>query len=305
MQTCAVTKGLKGAELTDFDALLQAGAAGFTDDGVNLGSAALCMQAMERAAACDALLSFHEEDPSLVCSPGVNFGSEAAKQLGVPGAKPASEEAMIGRDIALALRTGARVSFQHVSTANSVRLIRAGKSLGARIYAEVTPHHLSLTEETVLRHGTNARMNPPLRTEEDRQALIGGLLDGTLDVIATDHAPHTAAEKARDFAHAPSGIIGLETAFSVCNTFLVQARCLSPMGLIAMMSRRPAELYGLTGKAVAVGNRAELVLLDWTAQTVYERYQSKGSNSPYTGMPLTGAVQTTVMGDYVTRQNDT
>lgn len=300
LQTCAVTKGLKGRELTDFERLLQAGAVGFTDDGVNLTNAALCKEAMERAAACGALLSFHEEDPTLVGSPGVNAGSEAARCLSLPGADAASEEAMIGRDIALALHTGARVLFQHVSTANAVRLIRAGKGLGAKIWAEATPHHISLTEDAVIKYGTHARMNPPLRTEKDRQALIAGLLDGTIDMIATDHAPHTEEEKAREFAKAPSGIIGLETAFSVCNTYLVQTKCISEIGLIAMMSRRPAELYGLDGKAVRVGNRAELVALHWSEQVQYTAYHSKGKNSPYTNQPLIGKVHTTIMGDRVT-----
>lgn len=297
LQTCAVTKGLQGTQLTDFDALLDAGAVGFTDDGVNLTSAALCELAMERAAACGALLSFHEEDPALVLSPGVNYGSAAAEKFGVPGAKPSAEEAMIGRDIALALRTGARVVFQHVSTAKAVRLIQMGKLAGASIYAEVTPHHLALTEDAVLEHGTYARMNPPLRTAADRAALIAGLTDGTIDMIATDHAPHTAEEKSRPFAQAPSGIIGLETAFSVCNTVLVRPQVLSKMALIEHMSCRPAQIYGLKDKAVSVGNLAELVLLDWDTDKIYTSYASQACNTPFTGMPLYGAVHSVIMGD--------
>lgn len=296
LQACAITKGLEGKELTDFEALLQAGAAGFTDDGVPLMDAALTMRAMEQAAKCGTLLSFHEEAPEFVASPGVNAGSAAAEKFGVPGAQPISEEVMIARDIALALRSGARVVFQHVSSALSVALIRAGKALGAKIYAEVTPHHLALTEDTVLEHGTLARMNPPLRTEADRQALIAGLKDGTIDMIATDHAPHTADEKARDFASAPSGIIGLETAFSVCNTALVKAGRMNRMQLLTRMSKNPAEIYGLTGKSIEPGNRAELVILDWDATKTYTSYQSKSSNSPFTGKPLRGAVQSIVMG---------
>ena len=167
LQAGSVTKGLKGQELTDFDALLKAGAPCLTDDGINLTSAALCRTAMVEAAKRGTLLSFHEEEPSLVPSPGVNYGSEAAKHFGVPGAMASAESAMIGRDIALALDTGARVLFQHVSSAQSVALIRAGKAMGAKIYAEVTPHHLSLTEDDVPAHGTYARMNPPLRKEAD------------------------------------------------------------------------------------------------------------------------------------------
>ena len=300
LQAGAVTKGLKGQELTDFDALTAAGAPCLTDDGINLTSAGLCRAAMERAAARDILLSFHEEEPSLVPSPGVNFGSAAAQQFGVPGAMPSAETAMIARDIALALDTGARVVFQHISCGQSAALIRAGKALGAKIYAELTPHPPSQTDDDVCTHGTYARMNPPLRREADRQALIDALADGTVDMIATDHAPHTAEEKARDFAKAPSGITGLETAFSVCNTYLVKTGRLTPMHLVDKMSRAPAEIYGLTGRAVAKGNFARLVLLDWSCDTVYKSYKSKGINTPYTNMPLTGAPRAIATGTRVT-----
>ena len=303
-QACAITRGLKGQELTDFAALLAAGAPGFTDDGVNLTDASLCLRAMEEAVRQYTLLSFHEEDKSLVFSPGVNAGSAAARQLGLPGAHPSSEEAMVARDIALALRTGARVVFQHISSGRTIDLIRAGKALGARIYCEVTPHHLSLTEDAVLTHGTYARMNPPLRTEADREALIAGLIDGTVDLIATDHAPHTAEEKARPFDKAPSGITGLETAFSVCNTFLVQTGRLSKLALLEKMSKTPADIYGFAGKAIVPGNRAELAVLDWDCEKVYKTYYSKGINTPYTGMPLTGAPVCTIMGDRVVIPGD-
>ena len=300
LQAGAVTKGLKGQEMTDFAALRAAGAPCLTDDGINLTSAGLCRAAMEQAAALDILLSFHEEEPSLVPSPGVNYGSAAAQQFGVPGAMASAETAMIARDIALALDTGARVLFQHVSSAQSAALIRAGKALGAKIYAEVTPHHLSLTEDDVPAHGTYARMNPPLRKEADRQALIDALADGTIDMIATDHAPHTAEEKAREFAKAPSGITGLETAFSVCNTYLVKTGRLTPMQLIEKMSKAPAEVYGLTGRAVAAGHFARLVLLDWDNEMIYKEYKSKAINTPYTGMTLTGAPRAIVTGARVT-----
>lgn len=300
-QACAITRGLKGRELTDFGALLAAGAPGFTDDGINLTDMHTCLLAMEQAAKYDAVLSFHEEDKSLVLSPGVNYGSRAAAALGVPGALPSSEEAMVARDIALALRTGARVVFQHISSGLSVDLIRAGKAMGAKIYCEVTPHHLSLTEDAVLEHGTYARMNPPLRREADRQAILRGLADGTVDLIATDHAPHTAAEKAKPFAQAPSGITGLETAFSVCNTYLVQTGVLTKMQLLEKMSKNPAKVYRFAGKSIEPGHRAELCVLDFTCDKVYTKYYSKGINTPYTGMPLKGAPVCTVMGDQVVR----
>ncbi|MFR0925234.1 MAG: dihydroorotase [Butyricicoccaceae bacterium] len=299
LQAGSVTKGLKGQELTDFDALLKAGAPCLTDDGINLTSAALCRTAMAEAAKRGTLLSFHEEEPSLVPSPGVTTARKAAtfRRTGRNGERGS---AMIGRDIALALDTGARVLFQHVSSAQSVALIRAGKAMGAKIYAEVTPHHLSLTEDDVPAHGTYARMNPPLRKEADRQALIAALADGTIDMVATDHAPHTAEEKAREFAKAPSGITGLETAFSVCNTYLVQTDKLTPMQLVDRMSKAPAEIYGLTDRAVQAGNFARLVLLDWDTEKVYETYKSKGINTPYTGKKLTGSPKAIVTGAKVT-----
>lgn len=297
LQACAITCGLKGKELTDFEVLHAAGAPGFTDDGVNLTDAKLCYEAMLRAKALEVPLSFHEEDPKFILSPGVNAGSMAAIQFGVPGAMPSSEECMIARDIALAQRTGARVAFQHISSALSVDLIRKGRELGADIHAEVTPHHLSLTELDVLEHGTNARMNPPLRTERDRMALIEGLKDGTIDMIATDHAPHATEEKDRPFAKAMSGITGLETAFSVCNTALVHAGYLSRMELMTAMSKNPADFYRLGDRAIAPGNRAELMIADWDEPIVYTEYKSKSTNTPFTGKPLFGRVYAVVVGE--------
>lgn len=303
LQAAAVTKGLKGEALTDFAALHAAGAPGFTDDGINLTNPKLCLEAMCRAKNLNVPLSFHEEHPDFILSPGVNYGSAASIKFGVPGAMPSSEECMIARDIALALRSGARVAFQHVSSGISVQLIRAGKQLGADIHAEVTPHHLSLTEEAVLDYGVNARMNPPLRTEHDRRALIEGLKDGTIDMIATDHAPHAAEEKDQPFAKAPSGITGLETSFAVCNTALVQTGELTKLELLRVMSRNPAEFYGLTGKSVEVGNRAELMIADWEAPVVFTKYRSKSANTPFTGRELTGKVCAIVMGDqYYTQE---
>lgn len=298
LQDCAVTKGLGGKELVDFEALHKAGAPGFTDDGVNLTSGKLCLEAMRRAKALGVPLSFHEEDPAYVLSPGVNYGSKAAKKFDVLGAMPSSEEEMIARDIELALMTGARVAFQHISSAKSVALIRAGKARGADVHAEATPHHLALTQDDVLTYGVNARMNPPLRTEQDRQALIAGLADGTIDMIATDHAPHTAEQKNRPFAQSMSGITGLETAFSVLNTALVCTGKLTPMQLMRCMSQNPAQFYNLTGKSIEEGNRAELMIADWNADITYTSYRSKSSNTPFTGKPLKGEIKGVVCGTY-------
>ena len=294
LQAGSVTKGLKGQELTDFDALLKAGAPCLTDDGINLTSAALCRTAMAEAAKRGTLLSFHEEEPSLVPSPGVNYGSEAAKHFGVPGAMASAESAMIGRDIALALDTGARVLFQHVSSAQSVALIRAGKAMGAKIYAEVTPHHLSLTEDDVPAHGTYARMNPPLRKEADRQALIAALADGTIDMVATDHAPHTAEEKAREFAKAPSGITGLETSLALGITSLVKPGHLSLTELMEKMSLNPATLYKLDCGRMEEGAPADFVIFDENEKWVVDSFASKATNSPFLGAELTGRVRYTI-----------
>ena len=207
---------------------------------------------------------------------------------------------MIARDIALALDTGARVLFQHVSSGQSAALIRAGKALGAKIYAEVTPHHLSLTEDDVPAHGTCARMNPPLRREADRQALIEALADGTIDMIATDHAPHTSAEKA-DFLHAPNGSIGMETSFAAAYTALVKTGVLTLTELIEKMSVRPAELLGIEAGAIGAGEVADIALIDeheaWVVDP--EKLHGKSRNTPVKGMTLTGRVKATVCGGRV------
>lgn len=296
LQASAITKGLQGEEMTDFAALLAHGTPCFTDDGINLTDTTLAERAMHEAVAHDTLLSFHEEAPAYVDSPGVNAGSPAAAHFGVPGASHVAEDMMVERDIALAEKTGARVLFQHLSSAKTVDLLREAKKNGVKVYGEVTPHHLALNQDAVLEHGTYARMNPPLRTEADRLALIAGLCDGTLDVIATDHAPHTTAEKARPFAKAPSGITGLETAFSVCNTALVETGMLTRMQLLEKMSKNPAEIYRLENRAVKVGNFARLCVLDWQKATVYTSYRSKSENSPFTGKPLVGTPVATICG---------
>ena len=296
LQDCAVTKGLGGKELVDFEALHEAGAPGFTDDGVNLTSGKLCLEAMRRAKALGVPLSFHEEDPAYVLSPGVNYGSKAAKKFDVLGAMPSSEEEMIARDIELALMTGARVAFQHISSAKSVALIRAGKARGADVHAEATPHHLALTQDDVLTYGVNARMNPPLRTEQDRQALIAGLADGTIDMIATDHAPHSKEEKAKPITEAPSGIIGLETSLALGITSLVKPGHLSLIQLLEKMTINPAKLYHLPYGQLAEGKAADLVIFDENECWTPTEYASLSSNSPFTGTPMYGKVKYTICG---------
>ncbi|MBR3276475.1 MAG: dihydroorotase [Eubacterium sp.] len=294
-QAAAVSAGFKGLELTDMEALKAAGAAGFTDDGIPLTDAVFVRRAMEEAFRLGLPVSLHEEDPALISENGVNAGT-AAEALGFAGAPAAAEETMVERDCALALETKACVVIQHVSSGKSVDIIRRYKALGANLHAEATPHHFTLTEDAVLKHGTNAKMNPPLRTEADRQKILEGLADGTLDLIATDHAPHSAEEKARPFTKAPSGIIGLETSLALAVTGLVKPGVLTLDELVMKMSVNPRRLYGLPGGHIAPGAPADLTLIDPGLNWTPENYHSKSSNSPFTGMQLTGRAVFTVCG---------
>ena len=299
LSCAAISKGFEGKERTDMEGLLKAGAAGFTDDGIPLMDGPFVKEAMEEAARLGTVLSFHEEDKTFIKQNGINHG-KVSDQLGIYGSPALAEDSLVARDCMIALATGAKIDIQHISSGHSVEMVRLAKKMGAHVWAEVTPHHFTLTEDAVLEHGTLAKMNPPLRTEWDRQMLIEGLKDGTIDMIATDHAPHSKEEKEKPLTEAPSGITGLETAFSVCNTYLVQTGKLTPMQLVDRMSKAPAEIYGLTDRAVQAGNFARLVLLDWDTEKVYETYKSKGINTPYTGKKLTGSPKAIVTGTKVT-----
>ena len=295
LPAAAVTVGLKGEQLTDMDALLEAGAVGFTDDGIPLMNGQLVMEAMEKAAALDVPLSFHEEDPSFIRNNGINRGVVSEK-LGIYGSPAVAEDSLVARDCMIALHTGAAVNIQHISSARSVAMVRAAKKMGADIWAEVTPHHFTLTEEAVLEYGTLAKMNPPLRTEADRRALIEGLKDGTIDCIATDHAPHSAEEKAKPLTEAPSGIIGLETALALGITELVRTGELTIAQLMEKMSFNPACLYRLEKGWLTEGEDADLVLFDENEEWTVGDYASKASNCPFTGWKLYGKVKYTICG---------
>ena len=294
----AVTKGLGGEELVDMKLMKECGAVGFTDDGIPLMSEALAKEAMLIARRLKLPLSFHEEDPQYITEPGVNRGAAAAK-MGLTGADRKAESTMVERDVRLARETGATVVIQHISAKESVEIVRRGKKSGARIYAEATPHHFSLTEDAVLLYGSQAKMNPPLRTEEDRQAIIEGLKDGTIDVIATDHAPHAKNEKDRPFTQAPSGIIGLETAFSLGIMNLVDPGHLSLLKLIARMSTEPARLYALDAGTIREESPADIVLFDPEKTWAYLAPKSKSTNSPWLGKSLKGKVLMTICGGNV------
>lgn len=292
-QTAAVSQGLKGEIMNDFDALKAAGACGFTDDGIPLLDADFCSKAMEKAAQLNMPISLHEEDKSFITNNGINAG-EVSEKLGIKGSPSIAEEVMVARDCMLALHTKAPVVIQHISSGNSVALVRLAKKLGADIHAEATPHHFTLTEEAVLTYGALAKMNPPLRTEKDRLAIIEGLKDGTIDLIATDHAPHSEEEKNKPLTEAPSGITGLETSLGLGITNLVKTGHLTLMELLEKMTWNPAALYHLPSGSIEKGAPADLVIFDpdekWTADT----FLSKSSNTPFKGAELYGKIHYTI-----------
>lgn len=298
LPAACVSVGMKGQELTDMDALKAAGAVGFTDDGIPLMDQKLVRQAMLKAKELDVPLSFHEEDPAFISENGIHAG-EAAKALGIQGSPALAEDALVARDCMLALHTGASVNIQHISSVNSVRMVKLAKELGADVAAEVTPHHFTLTESAVLEHGAMAKMNPPLRTEKDRLGIIEGIKDGSIDMIATDHAPHSAEEKAVEPVwKAPSGIIGLETALALAVTNLVKPGHLTMVQLMEKMSLNPAKLYRFDKGSVAEGADADLVIFDenerWTVTE--DDVASKSHNTPFIGAELYGRVKYTICG---------
>lgn len=298
LPAACVSVGMKGQELTDMDALKAAGAVGFTDDGIPLMDQRLVRQAMLKAKELDVPLSFHEEDPVFISENGIHAG-EAAKALGIQGSPALAEDALVARDCMLALHTGASVNIQHISSVNSVRMVKLAKELGADVTAEVTPHHFTLTESAVLERGAMAKMNPPLRTEKDRLGIIEGIRDGSIDMIATDHAPHSAEEKAVEPVwKAPSGIIGLETALALAVTNLVKPGHLTMVQLMEKMSLNPAKLYRFDKGSVAEGADADLVIFDenerWTVTE--DDVASKSHNTPFIGAELYGRVKYTICG---------
>lgn len=303
LSAAAITKGLAGEELVDMQALAAAGAAGFTDDGIPVMDEKVLVEAMLQAKELNLPISLHEEDPAFIASPGVHQG-EVSKKLGYGGASRTAEDVMVARDCALALHTGARVCIQHISSKNAVEYVRTAKKLGADVHAEATPHHFTLTDKAVLEYGTLARMNPPVRTEEDRIKIIEGLKDGTIDMIVTDHAPHSAQEKARPMESAPSGITGLETSLGLGIKSLVEAGHLTLMQLMACMSRNPMEFYGKKPVSIEKGNPADIVIFGENERWVVDHFASKAVNSPFMGWELPGKVHFTICaGNIVYEEN--
>lgn len=293
LQTATITKGLKGEEVVDMEELAKEGAAGFTDDGIPIMDEKLLLEAMERAKELDLPVSLHEEDPLFIENAGVNEG-EVSKKLNYKGASHTAEDVMVARDVMLALHTGASVCIQHISSGNSVELVRLAKKMGADVHAEATPHHFTLTEDAVLKYGTMARMNPPLRTEKDKEKIIEGIKDGTIDMIVTDHAPHSDEEKAKPLEKAPSGIIGLETSLGLGIKSLVQPGHISLMKLMELMSKNPAEFYRLTPANITEGAVADIVIFGENELWKADKFESKAKNTPFIGWELPGKVHYTI-----------
>ncbi len=294
----AVTRGSGGAELVDMAALVAAGAAAFSDDGRPVADSRVMARALEAAAAAGALVIDHCEDRALAAGGAMHEGAVSAR-LGLPGIPSAAEDVMVARDIVLAEALGVRVHIAHLSTAGGVRMVGEARARGAMVTAEATPHHLFLTDEALATRDASFKMNPPLRAAPDVAALVEGLRTGVVDVIATDHAPHTAGEKAREFTDAPFGVVGLETAVSLVLDRLVAPGTITLARFVELFSVNPARLLGLSGKGrIAPGADADLTLLDLgLAVTVdRDRFESKGRNTPFDGWKLRGGPVATVVG---------
>lgn len=296
----AISIGQKGEQLAEFGEMVGAGAVAVSDDGKPVVSSQLMRTALEYARTFNIPVADHCEDPTLAAGGAMNEGIVSAR-LGLRGIPAEAEEIMAIRDILLARLTGGHVHLCHMSTKGSVELIRWGKDRGIRVTAEACPHHLSLTEDMVEGYNTNAKMNPPLRTAADVEAVCAAVKDGTIDVIATDHAPHHHDEKQSGFADAPNGIIGLETCLAVNITWLVKPGLISVKTLIDRMACAPAKIFGLPGGTLAKGSIGDVTVFDprreWKVDPA--AFRTKGRNTPYGGRTLTGRVATTIVGGAV------
>ena len=296
----AVTRGLEGKELAELAELAEAGCVGFSDDGKCVMNAELYRRAMEYTLPFAAPVISHAEDHTLSRHGAMHEGV-VSTELGLRGIPAAAEDVMVARDILLAELTGAHVHIAHLSTAGAVRLVRDAKARGVRVTAEVTPHHLLLTDEAVRAWDANMKMAPPLRTKRDTEALVEALADGTVDCVATDHAPHAVADKEGEFDGAANGIVGLETAFTVLHDRLVRPGVLPLATLVARLSRDPARLLNLPGGSLTVGAAADVTLVDPEAAVTIDpaRFASKSRNTPFGGWTATGAPWKTIVAGKV------
>ena len=295
----AVSKGLKGEELAELADLRTAGCVGVSDDGKPVYNAQLMRRALEYCTMLGIPVIAHEEDAHLN-EGGVMHEGYYSTLLGMAGIPAASEETLVARDVILARATGAHLHIAHLSTAGAVDAVRNARAAGVRVTCEVTPHHIALGDDTVQSFSTNLKMNPPLRSKEHREAVLEGIADGTVDAIATDHAPHHFDEKNVEFDLAPFGVIGLETAFAVCHERLVRKKVIDLARLIDLMSCRPARTFRLPGGTLAAGAPGDVALFDPQAPfEVKPPFQSKASNSPFIGQTLRGRAVTTIVGGVV------
>ncbi|MGO1468436.1 MAG: dihydroorotase [Tissierella sp.] len=292
LQVSTVTKGIDGKDLADLKSLRDQGAVGFSDDGKPIMDVSVLKKAMEISKELDMPISLHEEDPSLIEKNGINKFSPRL-----------AEDVMVSRDVALAISIGSKLNIQHISSGVSVEAVRLGKKMGANIFAEVTPHHFTLTEEALEKHGSLAKMNPPLRSSWDKEKVIEGLKDGTIDIIATDHAPHTKEEKDGDIALAPSGIVGLETALSLAITKLVDKGHLSMIDMLKKLTVNPAKLYKLDRGYIKENHRADLVIFSPDEKHKIEEFSSKSWNSPFLNERMKGKIKITISNGNIVYQD--
>ncbi|MDA0710452.1 MAG: dihydroorotase [bacterium] len=299
---CA-TVGMKGEKLTDTDALLKAGAVGFSDDGLPIESESLMRDLLERGAANGFAVYPHSEVFALTRGGHMHEG-RVSRELGIKGMPAEGEAAMNERDINLVRQTGGRLHILHLSVKRAVELVRKAKSEGLPVTAEASPHHIALTDEDVRIYGTAAKMSPPLRAREDQQAVLAGLQDGTIDALATDHAPHTNLEKLRAFTEAPNGILGFETAVGVLFTRLVHTGALALPDTIAKLTAEPARILGIDAGTLSIGRRADITVIDADCEWVVDANQflSKSRNTPFHGWTLKGRATLTLLGGRVTHR---
>lgn len=294
-QSACLTEGRKGETLAPFGTLKNLGVIALTDDGSCVQSAELMRNAMQYAGMFGMLVMDHCQENTLTRTGQMHEGEWSAR-LGLGGWPSAAEDIIVARDAILAHYTKSHIHLQHISSALSVGIIRDAKKRGISISAEATPHHLSLTDECLKDYDTNFKMCPPVRTKADVDALIEGVVDGTIEVIATDHAPHSENDKDREFDCAPFGITGLETAFSVCHEVLVRSGKIGMPKLVELMSTRPAQLLKIDAGTLAAGAKADFVLIDENAEYVYDKTLSRSTNSPWFGKKLRGRVVSTYLG---------
>ena len=296
----AVTRGLKGEDLAELAELAEAGCVAYSDDGKSVLNTALYRRAMEYTLPFGAPVISHAEDVHLARGASMNEGI-VSTELGIPGAPAAAEDVMVARDVLLAETTGAHVHIAHVSTAGAVRIIRDAKARGVNVTAEVTPHHLVLTEDAVRTYDPNTKMNPPLRTKRDTEAVLEGLADGTIECIATDHAPHAASEKEGEFDRAAFGIVGLETAVALLLDRLVRPGSLPLPTVVARLTSDPARLFGLPGGTLTLGRPGDVTILDLGRELTVEpgRFHSRGRNTPFAGWKTVGGPWMTIVNGHI------